>query len=135
MVSKLTLRVRKKLEGALNDYSHALETHIADSAPVVEHNLEKSVRTRDNGHLDKIVGIDTGKLLQIQFNRHKIDYASLVIKGHGDSPWVPMTRPYGNAEFSAGYWWAKFPAKSGNPFVSDALRNMPNFSTYYNLPF
>lgn len=127
-------KIRVNLLSALDSYSKDL----AEAEKGELHNLtgveRKSVKVKEIGRWEREVGVDKAELLRLQWNVHKIDYASLDIGGHKQSNPVPFTKRIPNSSdssYSGGYWWYIFPATSGYKPITTALNSMKSFKSYY----
>lgn len=116
-------QIKSHIVDALDDYAEDLEQKQKDgvNGHIMFGVLQGSIKTRSMGRFSRKIGIDVGYVMANQWNTYPIDYASLFIGGHRESPWVP---------FNDGTI-RKFPATDGNPFIVDALNSMPRFASYY----
>ncbi|MFV0409646.1 MAG: hypothetical protein ACK5LJ_08115 [Paracoccus sp. (in: a-proteobacteria)] len=122
--------IRGHVEDAFDDYCDELKDREKDNLHEWVGNERKSVLTKETGRLSATVGIDEGKLLAIQWNANKVNYAKFDIGGH-KSVMVPFTKKVPNSKESNGLWWHRFGATSGYAPISDAFKSMPKMSHFY----
>lgn len=114
-------QVKRKMIKAFDIYCEEVKGEMVEGAPRMFDVLKASVKvTKLSGHSARI-GVDMGYLLSNQYNVKKIDYASLVIRGHNDSPWVKLTREPK---------YVKFPKVEPRPFIEEGVEAVKFVDVY-----
>lgn len=122
--------IQTNVEKAFDDYCSDLEDKERSEVHEWVGAERKSIDTRSQGRMKAKVGINEGKLLANQYNSRKVNYANYDIGGH-DEAIVSFTRRVPNSTESGGLWWHYFPAVGGYSPITDALRSMSKFKSYY----
>lgn len=131
-ISNFYDKVGEHLEDALIAYSKKLAyKQFWNIHPWSTKALEGSVQYWEDGRMSYRVGVHVPTLLRYQWNVNQINYAPLEFDGHRQSPAIPFYRRVAESTYYGGYWWHVFPEHDSYTPITDALKDMQEFSYFY----